>query len=981
MPKINEEEDFVVLQAGQYWRALEAMEDREIRKGDVLLIQSVRDVDKAAHTIILRPHPRWYAAHPRSEGEDRFLVDDFLAKFEPCPDYKRIRNAELAEVQGRVTELQKELAEISTSNPDSMKEHVEEGLRAWEKKQKLLPGTASTLPPPTADTVIDGSLTTEKIETMKLSMGKAHEVAVLQAGYIKEKVDEIGETVRAMTPFYQEQAAAALATTEDVQAHVKTLLTGIASLDLYVGTDVHVEEVKKGKDAPGDLPLTIMQRKLYVDEELSAWAHVDAKFDYNSDKQFFKALEEHPSFVKQIFPTARCIVCMAITQRERDYGNAWENATKNEQNKTVFLLVRNGENIRVVYSPVESHMKSPRLFPSKKDVDDIFRETKWMGEDEGRQITYNDVQYTDKLSEHEKLAVHYKRFLILLAGLDHRMNLFGSFYEGPKDMKFISMKFQQEHMSFVYDDMGSDNMLPLEDKPGFSDWVDSKNAYLQSGSRAICKWDDVMNSDTAPGVIKPSYSGRDRRLADPVEKYGVKVAYREGKDIFVKCRAKRNSWNSSAEFDASVNLSKFKHYKTGFICLDAVKADELEWYVFDRKNRARFFDYIRVFKTAIKYLRQEEKQEAPTRAKLAKALQDGKVASAEDAARAIDTAVIAWRAAHRGAALAGAADPVEFPKLLNQIWTVLRNMDAPDAEWKLAEKWAESEGLEPLRFVQSGKAQTVALYCAPKPAEEDNRLWPMAWVHRIVLSRKDGGFKEQSRQWKRLLSANATETTLHTWAGAAAWTDRPSPMDRHSDKQECFGHIEGFEANSTLLHPMEPVIWDTMFAAWFWLRKEMLNKVVGKVSNPSCVVPFGLVLRESKLYYLAVGMYDAAYLLYRNAPDKERKEKLAKEYSQPYRLHTGAHDRITGKDKDYNYRNHLNLFEFPVSNEPQPNGLCDFSPNNVEEQDIELHKLTAHVKKMVKKVKKYHENAKFWLDGPVKNINTEPETETETASA
>src|SRR5208337_2991105 len=257
----------------------------DIRKGDVLLLQSVRDVDNAAHTMILRPHPRWYAANPRSDSEDRFLVQEFLEKFEYCPDYKRIRNAELAEVQGKVTKLQHELAEISV-NPEAMKEVVDAGLREWEKKQKLLPGAADTLPPPTPtpDAAPDSTLTTDKAETMKLSVAKAHEIATIQANHIKAKVEEIGETVKAMTPFYQEQAAAALATTEDIQTHVAKLMTGIKSLDLYVGTDVHMEQVSKGKDAPDGpdgehLPLTIMQRKLYVDEELSAWADVDEKFD------------------------------------------------------------------------------------------------------------------------------------------------------------------------------------------------------------------------------------------------------------------------------------------------------------------------------------------------------------------------------------------------------------------------------------------------------------------------------------------------------------------------------------------------------------------------------------------------------------------------------------------------------------------------------------------------------------------------------
>jgi hypothetical protein len=968
---IERDEQFVTLQAGDYWQAREAIEREDILKGDVLLIQSVRDVDKQAHTIILRPHPRWYAANPRSDGEHRFLVQDFLSKFDPCPDYKRIRALELAAIQGRVTELQHQLGEINTNPAVAMKEHVDAGLREWEKKQKLLPGTVETLPPPMPEAALDSSLTVEKIETMKLSMAKAHEVAVLQANYIKEKVEEIGETVKAMTPFYQEQAAAALATTEDVQTHVTKLLTGVASLDLYVGTNVSVEQVSKGKDAPDSpegehLPLTVMQRKLYMDEELSAWADVDEKFDFKSDKKFFEALRKYRSLVNQIFPTERCLVCMATTRRDISYGNAWEDAQKNQINKQVFLLVRNGENIHVVYSPVESHMNSPKLFPSEKDIDDIFRDTKWYNEEEGRRITFNDVKYTDKLSKHEAVAVHYKRFLILLAGLDHRENLFGTFYDEPKGMKFIGMNFQRKYMNFVYDAEGSGKMLPGEDRPDFADWAQSKNAYLQSGSRVIVMWGDVINTSTAPGVVRSSWRSRDNRwLAKPNESFGVKIAFREGKEIFVKCSVTQESWSSSGGsktrvFGANVNLTEYTEHrwKTGYICLDAAKADELEWYVYNRENRQSFLDYIRLFKTAIKYLRDEEKQEAPTRAKLRKAITDGKVATPEEGSRAIDLAVIAWRAAHRGEPLTSANDKVEFPKLLNQIWTILQNA-GENAEWKQAEKEAKDWGLEPLRFVQSGKAQTLALYCAPKPEEEDNRLWPMAWVHRINLVRKEGRLIEQSRQWKRLPALNAAEVTLHEWPDAAAkWIDRPTPVDKYSEKQTAFEHIAKYDHNITLFKPMPPEIWDAMFALWVVIRREMMNRVTGKVVNPPCLVPFGLVLRESKLHYLAVGTFDSAHLLYENAPDDERKKKIVHEYSDIYRMKQSAIDRLTGKEPDHYTSVHM--FEFSVIREPQPNGLCDYSASSVD-HEIKLEDLNKHVKKLIKQEKK--EGSKFWVPG------------------
>ena len=89
---------FQSLQAGQYWRAQRDIVEEGIDEGTVLLIQSIRWVDNAPHTVILRPHPskigqRVYLDIPQADGstrqtyfrydEHRFLLNDFLGAFEP----------------------------------------------------------------------------------------------------------------------------------------------------------------------------------------------------------------------------------------------------------------------------------------------------------------------------------------------------------------------------------------------------------------------------------------------------------------------------------------------------------------------------------------------------------------------------------------------------------------------------------------------------------------------------------------------------------------------------------------------------------------------------------------------------------------------------------------------------------------------------------------------------------------------------------
>ncbi len=104
-------------------------------------------------------------------------------------------------------------------------------------------------------------------------------------------------------------------------------------------------------------------------------------------------------------------------------------------------MVRDGERLFQVYSGVESHLGAHTLFPTTDEQGNIFRGI------DGSQVTFNDVSYTDKLKAHEMVALHYYRFLILCCGLDHRLKLFGEFYDPQDRLSFVSMAFRGEVLS------------------------------------------------------------------------------------------------------------------------------------------------------------------------------------------------------------------------------------------------------------------------------------------------------------------------------------------------------------------------------------------------------------------------------------------------------------------------------------------------------------------------------------------------------
>jgi len=910
-PQIEHISRFQSLQAGQYWRAIAAIHEEGIDPGEVLLIQSIKWVDDAPHTLILRPHPDKIGQKaelqiPQEDGsiktnkwfrfdEHRFLLKDFLELFEFEPDHQRIRNEELRRIQGKIHELQTELVEAQ-SNPALLASIVDSKLKEQDNGTS---GSCSTVPAVrnsseisamatgTLADAIGTGITAERVASLKNAANQEHRIATIKSEWIQGKTTEIAQTITAMTPYYQEQAAAALAQTEDVRSYVSKLMKGIESLDLYVGKDVEVETIRKGDSAARDIPLTFVQRKLFIDEEVAVWVDVDERFDYAQSDKFFKALSEHDSLVDQIFPTERCVLVMATTRRDVEYGNAFERAFKNLENKKVFLMVRDGMNLYRVYSPVSSHLGAARLFPLKDDHDRIFR-----GFD-GNQIKFEDVVYTDKLEDHEKHALHYKRFLILVCGLDHRLKLFGDFYDGPQGLDFVSMAFQEAHCRFLHDDDG-EGMLPGEKRPSFSDWIEKKNAYLRSGSRVLCNWSELMNPSTAPGACKAEHRPGGRTYVDqrytPDNEMDVAIAYRDGNSICVDVEVSgySNSIHARRTFTCKVNLSRMKssdwdYVDQPFLCLDAVDEKDIRWYIHHRGSRQNHLSYIRFFKRALKHIQEERVQEQDTRARMANALDEGGIASGEAAESIIDGTVIAWRAANRGKPLpqfVNGETPAAWKSLLDQMYMLAGEGKNQVDE---IETFARELGYEPLRLVLSGRAKLM-VYLAPKAEERDDRLEPHAWVHCVTVERGKTKCNEKSRRWTSLPKSSASETTLHEWDNAEHWANISSVFQTFERKEAVMNYAGQWRTRiKPFLGPMDEATFVEQKNHWIRLRQDYLRHSK-YVHNPCLAVPFGVVYypRSKELRFLCVGMQEPHAILHRLAPDESRRAEIFSSFVAPY---------------------------------------------------------------------------------------------------
>lgn len=902
----------IELVQGSYWRAKRAIKEKGaskpyIPKDRVLMLQSIRDVDQEAHTIILRGHPTEFA-RGYTKVEHRFLIADFLDAFTPLTDVeaKAVRAGELRDVQFQVQQIEERIA-LAASNPQVMQKDVDAGIEKWEKEQEVKPGSTANIAPPTSmEGLMRLGLSEDELSQKKLALTRVAKVAELQGAWMTKQTEALGQTIERMTPYFAETAAAALAKTQDIRFKIDRMYRGIESLDLYVGKNVTVETICKGASADPDIPLSIKQAKLFMDEEFSVFADIGEEFDYRDQNEFFQYLAKHPALADQIFPTLRSVICMAVTRHEKFYtGDAITNYQMNERNKAVFLLVRDGENVHKVWSAVETHLHAGRLFPTRAEIDKIFTERKWGWSDDAdniEQINFMDVRYTDKLSEHEAVALHYKRFLILLAGLDHRLDLFGPFYREPKGLNFISQAFVAKHMDMIADDERIELQLPGEVRPDFAAWIESRNEYLRSGSRVMGFWRHCMTRRSAPGVFRKE-SQWDRsdpgRQYHPVDPFSVKVTFRDGKDIMVKVPVKGELVTEfkDREFEASVNLSITDDEDRGtfsFLVLDAVKPDDLDYYIHSRIERENHVAYIRLFKHAIAYLREEAKGEAKPRAAMIQALADGGIAHGDDAAEIVDKAVIAYRSAKRGAML----PPVADKDLLDQMYEIAKG----ERRIEQAEHYAMDHHLKPLRLTISGKS-VLRLYCAPRPDERDDRLYPHAWVKCLTLYAQQKGLGLSNETWKCLPVKDASETVLKEWPGVEEWAGQTSPITLAEKKRwiAILDESRNSEA-AKILGPLTEGEWQLRFELWKRERRRVQENTRRRVvMNLGCAIPIGLTYRKPDPHsidrkptvrVLCIGTTEMAYLLYQAAPTKKQRAEVDYEYSNVYEKKDSAHERI-----------------------------------------------------------------------------------------
>lgn len=545
----------VDLPLGSYWKA---KPDAEAAAGQLVILEEVRDVRGEPHSVDVLKHPSlWKKVDTRRDDNHyynltrRYMLDDFLDQYEPDDAGEEQKAQELRDAQDRVTTAMRQLAPPPAP------------------KQKLLAAGGVTAARNTAQALAKYSHDTNaQLEAVQTAMGPVKRLL-------------------------HEQALVAKIKAGAVQTHLKKVQAQLLTIGLYTGDSVDVVKLAKGDPAPPGELLHLYQRLLYLDEE----SLINAAYggaDFQSLPTFRKLLRADDTVLNRIAPAQRCVVAMQFRRRQREYGDPLLNAFLNSRNKRAFLLIRNGGNVNAVFSDIEL---MHRLFPTSNEFEEQFvdRPYSFRGID-ARTITPEDLDYPDAVNKADDLATYYKRILVLLAGLyDRETGVLGDFAGGHVNL--FDPAVQAHHFRFVFDD---EKVLD-DGRPAFYDFANAKNAKIRSGSRVACFWRNLLTPETAPGCHSRHYTNQELCFR-PEGPAAILQARKRGDGFQVKVPV--SGWApwgmNERQFTARVTLPEGSEngrwYKDNWygglshLCVDEVTADDLAYYMDNRRERQRYLE-------------------------------------------------------------------------------------------------------------------------------------------------------------------------------------------------------------------------------------------------------------------------------------------------------------------------------------------------------------------------------------------------------
>ena len=883
-------ERFVALSAGEYWKAKQDNEKLNIEASEVLMIADIDYIDNSAHTIYVLLHPSKNGTY---NNKVKMLVDDFLALFEYIEqdEAQSVREQEVLALQGKIQSSQEEMNAAFT-DVNMMDRLIEQEMPLEVDPDKIaLPikheavgaDVIGAIKTSKVTSLMTTGLTEKGIDQIRSGMEDQKNIALRRSQWITMRTNRLTKYAQSISPYFQEKAELALAKTADMRKNVDELMKGIATLNLYVLKNVEIDTIKKGVSAPEEEKLTLCQSVIYMDEELAVFNDIDDNWDCLSRDDFFKEIATNSELIEQIFPTTRCVLNIAVSRSSKDYSDRGYHPVEadklNRENIRQYLFVRDGDNIHVVLSPELFHNYVQNLFPSDDQLNQPFKG--YNGED----ITYNDIKYTNSVKAHERLALGYKRLLILLCGLDHNKQLFGPFYKGEASLDFVSMAFQEKYFNFIHDADGT-GMLPVYRPQTMGDWIKELNSEVTYGSTVLYRWREMFNEEAIPSAFERQNQwqrgSRSLQYSPTDESRFIFESFRTG---VIKKKAGRmvieievegdtqdyklRTFNATLDWEKAVNES----YSVDFICVDRLQKKDADYFLHDRVSRTMNIKGIKLLKAAIKLSDTYRAQETVvTEFIQTQAIEAGITSDKDKIGLMTEKALAKWRCANPNKDFESAmTESNTINKICDQVFHLLGA--GRDIKQEIID-FETSKGHQVVRVSLLTTGKHVA-YIAPTEEETDDRLTPFTWVKRVTYNTLKSGVSRNRESWVYLSEFNNKESILFNSVDEGLrflTTNNIKPFSTPEHKATMFENAEQGKAQYKRLTDMvgDKYAIQILIKDFVRTRNKMIDRTNSEyVLEPHCKIALGVTELHGEANYLSLVAYTNNIITWLTKDDDE----------------------------------------------------------------------------------------------------------------
>jgi hypothetical protein len=592
------------LELGSYWTCIEEDGGESVTTAylnEVLILAAAPVVDGFVHHVVLLTPPNRWSKH--SNKEITFKMANFYRCFKFCPNGKELRKAEMDELQGKMKLLQDEVVDVTT-NPARIMSYIEtsedEGLKGFKSQLQFRTGLPS--PDSAIDNIQQTSLLVIQLNNQKVVAQATHAVITNITKSITNNIQMVGN-------YHREIAEAAILKVSGAIELAKEITKRLATLDVYLGTNVELIEVKRGKGAKKTDKVAVYQELIYMDEECLINAGYGGA-DYNDIDKFFKALKADDNLVNRVLPFERQLVVIRPRREKKAYSeNSILDGLMNKPNFECFVLIRNGENIHAVFSEMTT---MPRLFPSTSEMDAPFN-----GRD-GRNITKEDIEYVSSRNKMDQVIAHYKRVLLLIQGVyerDIEGDVFGILpieQDGQK-AQLLDPAAQIACFNFI-----SEESKIGDGKQDYDKWINGLNSKIVVGSRImVCS--SIINEENCSGLFTNTIHYDTRQAMTPADdqfKTSFTVLNNGGRRM-IKIEASSDSYESSnipRNYWLDLEGGSGEITACGLhdiICLDNITLEDIDYYLNSRQNRKYYKNYINLMFRVRRLVIEDEKRNDP----------------------------------------------------------------------------------------------------------------------------------------------------------------------------------------------------------------------------------------------------------------------------------------------------------------------------------------------------------------------------------